>query len=66
MNEKVKKYLLSLAVRTAVAFSAAIVIFVLNAFVPKIGNGTKDILTKNSDIQKIGTLFNQLFKEVLP
>ena len=66
MQEKTKKWLLSLAVRAMVAVTAAIVILMLNSFVPKTGEVTKGVLTKNTDVQKIGTLFGEILKEVLP
>ncbi len=60
MNEKTKKYLLSLAVRSAVAIVLFLVIWAVKGFYPEISR----LWTKNMDIQKVVALFREILKEV--
>ncbi len=60
MNEKTKKYLLSLGVRSIVATVLFLAIWVVRGFYPDISR----LWTKNMNIEKIITLFREIIKEV--
>ena len=66
MNEKTKKWLLSFLVRTAVSLGIfAVTVFVCRIF-PKALKALEPLWTKSADIHKIGTLFREIGKELLP
>lgn len=60
MNEKTKKYFLSLGVRIAVSVLLFAAIWAVRGFYP----GISRLWTKNMDIEKIITLFKEIIKEV--
>ena len=65
MDEKTKKWLLSLALRCGVCLFLVVVMYMIKAFSPEIFAPVKSYVTKSVDIEKIGTLFRQIVKEVL-
>jgi hypothetical protein len=66
MQEKTKKWLLSLAVRTAVAILIFAVVFIVCKIFPPSLKVIRPLWTKSMDIQKIGTLLKEVLKEALP
>ena len=66
MQEKIKKHLLSLAVRTGIAILMFAVVFIVCKIFPPSLKAIRPLWTKSMDIQKIGTLLKEVLKEVLP
>ena len=66
MQEKTKKWFMSLTVRTVVSVVIFAVAFLLNSFFPQIMAPVRNMWAKSIDIQKIGTLFCEIGKEFLP
>ncbi len=66
MQKKVKQYLLSFSVQAAVAAGLFAVVFIIGKISPSFLKMLQPVWTKSTDIQKIGTLFKELFREVLP
>ena len=66
MQEKIKKYLLSLAVRSAVAILIFAAVFAVCKIFPEVLKAVQPVWTKSMDIQKIGRLLKEAFVEALP
>ena len=66
MQEKTKKWLLSLAVRTGVAVIVFAVIFAVCRMFPDMLKAIRPVWTKSMDIQKIGKLLKTAFVEAIP
>jgi len=66
MNEKTKKYFLSLAVRTAVSLGMFAVVFAVCKIFPQVLTAISPVWTKSMDIQKIGAFLFKIGKEMLP
>lgn len=66
MQEKMKKQLLSLAVRTAVSAGIFALIFVVCKIFPEVLEAIRPAWTKSMDIQKTGALLKEALKEALP
>ena len=66
MQEKIKKYFLSLAVRSAVAVVLFVMIFFTCKIFPQALKPMKPVWTNSMDIRKIGSLLYSALKETLP
>lgn len=66
MHEKMKKQLLSLAVRTVVSVGIFAVIFIICKIFPDVLKAIRPAWKKSMDIQKIGSLLKDALKEALP
>ena len=66
MQEKAKKYFLSLAVRAAVAAVIFAILFIINRIFPRLIDVVRPVWAKSMDIQKIGVLLKTVLNEALP
>ncbi len=66
MNEKTKKILMRELYKGAVALTIFIVVFALCSIFPNVKEYVKSILTKNTDLKKVASLFMEIAKEIAP
>lgn len=66
MNEKTKNILMKEFYKGAVALAIFVVVFALCSIFPDIKERVNSILTKDTDLKKVASLFTQIAKEIAP
>ena len=65
MNEKIKKLLIRQAYMGAVALVIFIIIFALCSIFPNVKEGIGNVLSGNTDLKKVLSLFKEIVKEIM-
>lgn len=66
MDERMKKALMSLGLRCALAAGLFLMLCILKWSAPEITEKISAVWTKNTDLKRAGELFRELFYESLP
>ena len=66
MNEKTKKILMSNLYKGAVALTIFISVFAICCIFPSIKERVGTILTKDTNLKEVGSLFLRIAKEIAP